>query len=133
MPQVAIGPTDRLRGFIVAMEISTNLASQVGDGGKDAARQEVPLDLREPELDLIQPGRIGGREMQPNVRMREQERANGLGLMRREIVGDHVNLSPLRLTGDDVAEEVDKGGAGVSRHRLAENFTRPRVQRREER
>ena len=58
MRRVAIGPTDRLRCFVVAMDISTNLASQVGDGGEDAARQQVALDLRQPEFDLIQPGRI---------------------------------------------------------------------------
>ena len=71
--------------------------------------------------------------MQPHVRVREQEGANGLGFMRREIVGDHVNRSPLRLTGHDVAEEFDKGGAGVPRHGLAEDLARLCVQRREER
>src|SRR6266508_3414955 len=71
--------------------------------------------------------------MQPHVRMREQEGAHGLGLMRREIVGDHMNLSPLRLTGHDVAEKVDKGGAGVPRHGLTEDFTRLGIQGREER
>ena len=115
------------------MDISTNLASQVGDGCKDAARQDVALDFREPQLDLIQPRRIGGREMQVNVRMREQEGTNGLCFMRREIVGDDVNLSPLRLTGHDLAEEFDKGGAGVPRHGLAEDLARLRIQRREER
>ena len=65
------------------MDISTNLASQVGDGRKDAARQDVALDLREPQLDLIQPRRIGGREMQPHVRMREQEGAHRLCFVRR--------------------------------------------------
>ena len=71
--------------------------------------------------------------MQPHVRMLEQEGAHGLGLMRREIVRDDVNLAPLRLTGHDVAEEVDKGGAGVARHRLAEHLARLRIQRGEER
>ncbi len=71
--------------------------------------------------------------MQSHVRMREQEGAHRLGLMGREIVRDDVDLAPLRLTGHDVAEELDKGGAGVPRHRLAEHFTRLRIERREQR
>ena len=71
--------------------------------------------------------------MQPHVRMLEQEGAHGLGLMGREIVGDDVNVSSFRLTGDDVAEEVDKGGAGVPRHRLADHLARLGIQRGEER
>ncbi len=72
-------------------------------------------------------------EMQPHVRMLKQEGANGLGLMGREIVRDHVNRAPRRLTGHDVAKEFDKGGAGVARHCLPEHLARLRVQRGEER
>ena len=60
--------------------------------------------------------------MQPHVRMAKQEGAHRLRLMGRQIVRDDVNRSPRRLTGHDVAEEVDKGGAGVPRHGLAEDF-----------
>src|SRR4249919_4209760 len=115
MRRVAIGPADRLRCSVVAMDIATDLASQVGDGGEDAARQQVPLDLRKPQFDLVEPRRVGRREMQLHVGMLEQERAYGLGLMRREIVRNDVNGAALRLTGDDVLEEVDKGGTRVPR------------------
>ena len=46
--------------------------------------------------------------MQVDVRMREQEGTDRLRLMGREIVRNDVNLSPLRLTGHDVAEESTK-------------------------
>lgn len=49
--------------------------------------------------------------------------------MGRQVIGDHVNLSPLRLAGHDVAEELDKGGARVPRRRLPEHFARLRIQR----
>jgi hypothetical protein len=49
MSRVAIGPTDRFRCFVVAMDIATNLTSQVGDGSKNAARQQVALDLGKPD------------------------------------------------------------------------------------
>src|SRR6516164_10111918 len=45
--------------------------------------------------------------MHRHVRMLEQEGAHGLGLMRREIVRDDVIRSALRLTGDDLGEEID--------------------------
>ena len=115
MRRIAVGPADRLRRFVVAMDVSTNLASEVSDGGENAARQQVSLDLRKPELDLIEPRRIGRRKVQMHVRVLEQKCPHGLCLMGGEIVGDHMNLSPLRLTGDDVAEKVDKGGAGMPR------------------
>jgi len=53
--------------------------------------------------------------------------------MGREMVREDVNRSSPGLTGDDVAEEVDKGGAGVPRHRLAEHLARLGIQRGEER
>ena len=43
--------------------------------------------------------------------------------MRREIVRDDVNRSSLRLTGDDLVEEIDKCGTRVSRYGLPEHFT----------
>jgi hypothetical protein len=46
--------------------------------------------------------------------------------MDRQVIGDHVNRSPLRLVGDDVPQEFDEGGAGVPGHGLAEDFARLR-------
>src|SRR5688500_8625958 len=115
------------------MDVATDLASQVGDGGKDAAREQVSLDLRKPEFDLVQPRRISRREMQPYVRMLEQEGTHRLSLMRREIVRDDVNRSPFRLTGDDVAEEVDERRARVARHGLSKPLAGLGIERGEER
>lgn len=44
---------------------------------------------------------------------RAQEGPHGVGLVGRRVVGDHVNLTRLRLTGDDLTEEPDRRGAGV--------------------
>jgi len=54
--------------------------------------------------------------MQVHVRMVQQKRPHRLGLVGRKVVGDHVNLSSLRLCGHDVAEEFDKRRAGMPRH-----------------
>src|SRR5262249_50382297 len=133
MSRIAITPSDRFWRFVVVADVPTNLPREVCDGGEDAARQEVTFDLRKPQLDLIEPGRIGWREVHVDVRMLQQKRAHGLGFVGRKVVGDHVNLPALRLRGDDVAEERDERGAGVARDGLAEYFTGFRVERREER
>jgi hypothetical protein len=40
------------------LDIAHPLAAQVGDGGEDAPRRDIALDLGEPEFDLIEPGRL---------------------------------------------------------------------------
>ena len=44
-----------------------------------------------------------------------------------------MNLAAQRLTGDDVAEELDKGGTGVARHGLAEHLAGLGIERGEQR
>jgi hypothetical protein len=36
-------------------DVATNLSREVSDRREDAAREQVPFDLGEPEFDLIQP------------------------------------------------------------------------------
>jgi hypothetical protein len=35
--------------------VATNLSGEVSDGREDAAGEQLALDLRKPELDLIEP------------------------------------------------------------------------------
>ena len=42
-----------------------------------------------------------------------EELENILGFMCAQVVGHDVNLSALRLAGDDLAEKLDKLGAGM--------------------
>src|SRR5262245_30236542 len=71
--------------------------------------------------------------MQMDVRMLEQEGANGLSLVRGQVVGNDMNLSSLRLAGDNVVEKSDKRGTRVMRHGLAKDFAGLGVERREQR
>ena len=95
MRRIAIAPANRFRRLVVVPDVATNLAREVSDRGEDAPGEQIALDLRKPELDLIEPGRIGRREMQMHVRVVEEKGAHGLGLVRREVVGDHVTFDPL--------------------------------------
>ena len=54
--------------------------------------------------------------------MRGQEVLDALGLVRREIVGDHVDLFAARLVDHDVGQERDELGRGVPRGGLAQHL-----------
>ncbi len=114
MGRTSIAPTDRFRGLVVVPDVATNFLREVSDGREDPPSDEIAFDLRKPELDLVEPGRIGRREMQLHVWMLQQKRPHGLGLMRRQIVGDDVNLAPLRLRRDDLADCVSRAASNES-------------------
>ena len=92
MRRVPIVPADRFRLFVVVTNVFPDPARQVGDGREDAAGQQIALDLGEPEFHLVQPRRVGGREVQPHLLMCDQECAHRFVLMRRQIVEDDVNF-----------------------------------------
>ena len=133
MRWIAITPADRFRRLVVVPDVATDLPGEVGHGREDPAREEVPFDLGKPEFDLVEPGGIRRREVQVHVRMVEQERADRLGLMRGQVVRDDVNLTALRLRGQDVAKEFDKRRARVPRYGLAQHLAGLRVERGEQR
>src|SRR5262245_61373857 len=86
------------------LDIPHQLATQVRDGGEDAPRGHVPLNLCKPELDLVQPRRIGRRVVELNVGMSHQERPDLLRLVRGKVVDDDVDLATPRLRVDNVLE-----------------------------
>lgn len=53
--RVGVGPAKRFGGFGIEMNVLHQLPRQIGDRGKDAAVDHIALDLREPDLNLIQP------------------------------------------------------------------------------
>ena len=111
------------------LDIAHQLATQVGDGGEDASRCDIALDLGEPEFDLIEPGRIGRRVVEMDGRMRDQERPDLLRFVGREIVHDDVHLAPSGLRLDDGLQEAHEFRARVTRRGVAHHFARLRVLR----
>src|ERR1700688_4322226 len=57
-----------------------------------------------------------------DLRMLAEKHINLLGLMRREVVGNDMNLLASGLVGHDVSQEGHKLGRGVTRGGLAEYF-----------
>lgn len=60
--------------------------------------------------------------MHMDVRMRGEEGIDQLGLVGREVVGDHMDLFAARLMGDDVGQKGDEFGRRMSCGGLAEDF-----------
>ena len=61
--------------------------------------------------------------MQVNLFMRRQKSFDRLALMRREIVGNYMDLLATRLIGHEVSEERDEFGRGVAYCGLAQDLT----------
>jgi len=79
----------------------TTWAFAVGQGGgEDASGDEVPLDLGEPQFDLVEPGDL-------------------LRLLRRQVIGDHVDLFGRGLVDHDVCQEGDELRRSVPRRGFA--------------
>jgi hypothetical protein len=49
---IGVGPFDWGRRFVVLADVTQELGSQIGNGGKDAASDNVALDFGEPVFDL---------------------------------------------------------------------------------
>jgi hypothetical protein len=46
---IAVTPSDRLRPFVVLLNVGSDAAREISDGRKNAPREQVALDLRRPE------------------------------------------------------------------------------------
>lgn len=128
-PRIGIRPLHGFRGPIVVADIAHQFPFEIVLRREDAASNHIPLDLGEPQFDLVEPGRVGGREMQTDCGMVVQEGVHLLGLMRREIVEDDVQRLPPRLMGHQVGQERDELRRGVSfggtpEHRAAASLER---------
>src|SRR5207249_1430415 len=133
MRGIAIAPANRLRCLVVVSDVRANAAREIGYRREDASSQQVALDLRKPQLDLVEPRRIGRAEVQPDLRMVDEEGANGLCLVGRQVVEEYVDRLRARRTRHDLAQKVDEGGAGMTRYRLADDLAGLRIQGRKQR
>ena len=89
----------------VGIDVAAKFASQVGDGSENATGNDLRFDLSEPDLDLVQPGRIGRGEVKLHARMLCEELSNRLRFMSGEVVDNDMNLLPRRAQGYDFIQE----------------------------
>src|SRR6185312_6362115 len=130
---ILIRPLNRSGFAIVGADVTHDFAVQIFDRSKDSACDQIALDFREPDFDLIEPGGIGRRVMDTYFRVARQKIADRLGFMRAQVVADDVNGSFWSLTGDQIFQKGDElctavAGAGLA-HDLAALSIKSRIER----
>ncbi len=65
---------------------------RVADGSEDTTCDHIAFDTREPDLDLVEPRRIGWCEVEFHVRVLFEETRDFMRLMRRKVIEDHVDF-----------------------------------------
>lgn len=118
-----MSPLDGFGLAVVEADVAHDSFREILDRGEDAAVNEVAFDLGEPELDLIEPGGVGGREVERDRRMVVEELLDSLGLVCGEVVENDVDFLVGRLTGDEIFEEGDELLTGVAADGLAQDFS----------
>ena len=119
--------------LVVAPDVAHQLACKVLHRSEDAASDHVALDLGEPDLDLIQPRRVGRREVEVQSRMICEEALDVTALVDREVVEDDVDLTLAAHAREKTLEEGHEGRAVVLLDGGADDLARARVQRGKER
>jgi hypothetical protein len=122
-------PTEGCGGFVVLLDVTDQLSGQVGCRSEDSPSDDIALDFGKPDLDLIEPTGIGGGVMDPYLWIGLEKSENILGFMCAQVVGDDVNLSAIGLAGDNLAEKVDKLGAGMPSGGLSHDVAGASIER----
>ena len=114
MSDVTIGPFERFGVGIVGTDVAHDLSFEIVSGLEDPTSDQVTLDLRKPDFDLVEPGRVGRCVVNSDVRMLGQKRGDSLRLMSGKVVHDDVDFLVGRLGGNDVGQKGNKLRAGVT-------------------
>jgi hypothetical protein len=118
-----VSPFDGSSSLVVVPNVTKDFSSEIVDGGKDASGDNLPLDLGEPDFDLVKPRRIGGCKMHADLGMMGQKVLDELSFMGREVISDDVDLASEGLGGHHLGKKVDELGAGMALSRLAKDFS----------
>jgi hypothetical protein len=113
MIDIFVGPTDWGGGFIVVTNVAHQLARQILYRSEDASGNNVTLNLREPNCDLVKPAGVGRGIVDPNRGVSLKKFKDFLGLMRTQIVGNYVDLTTCRLAIQYLSQKIDKLRAGA--------------------
>ena len=89
------GPHEGARMIVPVLDETVDLATQVDHRGKRASADRVLGDQPEPAFGLVEPGAIGGDEMQVKTRLTRQPRAHFGVLVGAVIIDDEVDVERL--------------------------------------
>ena len=123
-------PREWFGGVVVGRDEGIDMGLELGDGVERCAGERFAAQDGKPDLDLIEPGRVSGREVKPDSRMLLEELADRLSFVRGEIVEDDVNLLPRRAQGYDLLQKGDELAAGMAGSGFAVDATGGGIERR---
>ena len=103
-----VGPSERCGAPVVVLDEGDHASGEFVDGTELAAAQQSAFEDREEQLDLVEPRRVGGREVQMDLRMLVEEPLDQLGAVCLEVVDDAMQVQTRRRLGDEVTEELDE-------------------------
>jgi hypothetical protein len=130
MRGVFVRPFDRPCFAIVGADVAHDFAVEIFDRTEDAAGDEVALDFGKPDFDLVEPGGVGGRVMNPHFGMTSQKITGCLGLMRAQVITDDMHRLLLGLACDEIFQKRDELCTGVTGASLANDLAAGVMERR---
>src|ERR1700756_4928965 len=69
MTDLFLGPDERLSLVVICVDVGIDVLLELLEACEGGAAERLPLQDREPYLDLIEPGRAGRREMKFHIGM----------------------------------------------------------------
>jgi hypothetical protein len=79
----------------------------------------MALDFCKPDSDLVKPGRVSRREVEPYARILSEEFGDAFGFVGREVIQHDVDLFGGGDSGDDFRHETQEVVAGMPSGGLA--------------
>ena len=128
---LALGPDKWASVLIIAADEAGDMRLEFVDGLEGCSVQRLSAEDREPDLDLIEPRRVGRRVVEVHIAMARQPEI-ALWFVGRKVVEDHMDI-PLRVVGDNLVHEVEELNASTSFVVTAGYLARDNVQRGEQR
>jgi hypothetical protein len=96
--------------------IHSSSAGELFEGAEDAAFGAAPLQFGQPSSGLVDPGRVGGSEVQHEARVGQQPAVDHRCFVGGQVVADHVDRQAgAGLTVDLVQEVAEVHGPVLGR------------------
>ena len=89
---MGVSPLKGLGLFVVATDVADEFPIEIFHRDEDAASDYISLDFGKPDLNLVEPGGVGGCVMDANITIALQKFPDLGGTMSREIIGDDMNF-----------------------------------------
>ena len=94
--------------MVVPIDEGLDIGFELPDGGMNTSPKLFSSKLSEPALDLVEPTRVGRREVQVIARMFGQPRFDLGVLVGGVIIHDDMDIEPARDVSVDLFEEVQE-------------------------